>query len=112
MTSSPALPSELTIYTASELRPQFLDWLHRVREAPLAADSGDEIVELDAAAVTEVDGAGVQFLLSVANSLGQAHRVLRLHNPSRLLIDACAALGVSHLIHLDEVTEMNDGAAA
>lgn len=112
MTTPPVLPSELTIYTASELRPQFLDWLQRVREAPLAGDGGEDIIELDAAAVTEVDGAGLQFLLSVANSLGQVHRVLRLSGPSRVLIDACAALGVSHLIHLDEVADLTDGAVA
>ena len=63
------LPPELTIYTVGEWHPRLLDWVGSGPEA----DAVDDTLQLDAAAVTEVDAAGLQLLVSLANTLGQ-HR--------------------------------------
>jgi anti-anti-sigma regulatory factor len=83
-----ALPAELTIYTVGETCPQCLAWID--------AD-GDERVAVDAAAVSDVDAAGVQLLLSLSNALQRRDRELVLTDPSPALIAACAALGAAAL---------------
>ena len=82
-----ALPRELTIYSVGELRPQWLDWLH---------DSANHCV--DGAAVDEVDAAGVQLLLALQHALRAADRPLQLRQPSTVLTNACAALGLSSIV--------------
>jgi anti-anti-sigma regulatory factor len=84
-----ALPEELTIYTLGELSPQCLQWLDADTEACLS---------VDAQAVSEVDAAGVQLLLSLANALAAQARELLLVAPSTTLVAACAALGAQGLI--------------
>jgi anti-anti-sigma regulatory factor len=86
----PPLPAELTIYAASELRAQ---WLAALDASPPEAD-----LQLDASAVTEVDGAGVQLLLALARQLAARDRALRLERPSPRLHEACAALGLDSLL--------------
>lgn len=83
------LPAELTIYTVGELHPQWLAWL--------AADD-DEEMQIDAAAVTDVDAAGVQLVLSLRRSLHDARRVLRITAASDTFAAACRALGVGDLL--------------
>lgn len=82
------LPAELTIYTVGETCPQCLAWVD--------AD-GDDRVTVDAAAVSDVDAAGVQLLLSLANALRRRDRELLLTDPSPALTAACAALGAAAL---------------
>jgi len=82
-----ALPAELTIYTAAELHPQWLQWLNT-----LTADSGPAAVR--AGAVDQVDAAGLQMLLSLAHAMSEREQVLRLHEPSGPLQQACEALGL------------------
>ena len=88
-----SLPSELTIYSVGE-------WAPRLR-AHLAASTDEGSLDglrLEAAAVEEVDAAGVQLLLALANSLAHEQRVLQLVAPSATLTRACAALGASALL--------------
>jgi anti-anti-sigma regulatory factor len=92
MSSCLALPRELTIYTVGELRPQWLD--------QLAADNADPVDPwpVDAAAVEDVDAAGLQLLQSLSNSLAREQRRLLLQRPSAALVAACNALGLPGLL--------------
>jgi anti-anti-sigma regulatory factor len=94
MSSALRLPDELTIYTASEVHAGFLSWLHS--EAAQAAPS--DPLRVAAEGVTDVDAAGVQLLLSLANSLEQRQRGLVLVAPSDCLSEACGVLGVPWLV--------------
>lgn len=89
MTPSRGLPSELTIYTAADVRTLCLAWLGAPAEE---ADEG--VWPLDASAVDQVDAAGVQLLVSLARSLDGLERPLRLVRPSDPLTEACTALGL------------------
>jgi anti-anti-sigma regulatory factor len=86
------LPRELTIYSVGELRPTWLD--------QVAASSADvaDVWSVDAAAVEEVDGAGVQLLQSLANLLARDQRRLALEQPSQALQQACESLGLTALL--------------
>ena len=97
---TPSLPSELTIYTVGELHPQWLAWLAAARMEAGAAGPQAEAFAVDAAAVGEIDAAGVQLLLSLSHALRQAHRALHLRHPSRALAEACNALGAGALLAL------------
>ena len=94
MPTSSALPAELTIYVVGELRPAWL--------ALLAAHSAEASAQLrmDAAAVDQVDAAGVQLLLSLANTLARRSppSALLLDRPSEPLRQACQALGAATLL--------------
>jgi anti-anti-sigma regulatory factor len=94
-----ALPSELTIFTVSEVAPTCLTWIDA-----LAADPRSDALMLDANAVTEIDGAGVQLLLSLSNTLAQKQRSLCLLNPSQALSLACKSLGAQKLMDPTEPT--------
>jgi anti-anti-sigma regulatory factor len=89
MTSSLALPAELTIYTAGETRPQWLAWL--------AADESGAL-QVDASGVKEVDAAGMQLLLALARALEAQQRLLLLERPSPALRGACERLGLTGLL--------------
>ena len=89
MANTHALPAELTIYTVGETGPKWLAWLD---------GGGDERLPVDASAVAEVDAAGVQLLLSLANALRRRDRELELVDPSPVLAAACDALGAGALI--------------
>lgn len=89
MTCTFALPTELTIYTAAETRAAWLAALSAPAEGPL---------RVDAAGVTEVDGAGVQLLLALRRSLAARERALQLVGPSGALDSACRRLGLADLI--------------
>jgi len=93
-----ALPTELTIYTVGELRPQ---WLARLSEAETGPDAAPEPADtclVDGAAVADIDAAGVQLLLSLQRTLGARQQELQIVNASRTLGGACTALGVGSLI--------------
>lgn len=84
------LPSELTIYTVSELLPQWLAWLgaEAAVDGPARVEAGD---------VAEIDGAGLQMLVSLQRALAARGRALELVAPSRVLQDACAGAGLTDL---------------
>ncbi len=90
MSAFPPLPAELTIYAVTELRERWL--------AALDAAPPDGPVELDAAAVVEVDAAGLQLLVALSRRLGADGRALRLAAPSGRLREACAALGLAAML--------------
>jgi anti-anti-sigma regulatory factor len=90
MPGAPALPQELTIFTVGDCHALYQGWL--------TSDSGSETLALDASAVAEVDGAGVQLLLSLANSLAPHGRRLALADPSPPLAAACTNLGAAGLL--------------
>jgi len=93
------LASELTIFTMGDLYPQMLKWLTPAEsEGPV--ESAEQL-RLDASGVAEVDGAGVQLLMSLANSLGRRGRQLVLTDPSAALVSACATLGATPLLKDD-----------
>lgn len=85
------LPPELSIYTVAELRDQ---WLVQLAEA----EADQAAVALNGAAVDQVDAAGVQLLIALANTLARQQRGLSLMAPSAPLINACRALGAALLL--------------
>jgi ABC-type transporter Mla MlaB component len=93
-TTTPAplvLPAELTIYTVAELQPLWLSWLSQVPPSP-----GPEMgVEVQAAAVDQIDAAGMQLLLSLQHALAALGRRCWLRDTSSVLQAGCAALGLS-----------------
>jgi phospholipid transport system transporter-binding protein len=88
------LPAELTIYTAAENRTAWLAWLAGEGDAA----GHDAVCRIDAAAVDEVDAAGVQLLVALAHSLARQQSRLQLTQPSQPLRDACQDLGVASLL--------------
>lgn len=93
MTRDRALPEELTIYVAGELRPRWLQWID---------EDGDDACRVDAAAVAQVDAAGLQLLVALDRALVRRDRRLLLSEPSQALREACSALGLGDW--LDETT--------
>ncbi|MGC3980659.1 MAG: STAS domain-containing protein [Steroidobacteraceae bacterium] len=89
------LPTELTIYSLGALHPQCLAWLD---EVPKSRGKRQDTWPLDGASVNEVDAAGVQLLVSLAHSLKERKRMLRLVNASQPLVEACQVLGVTSLL--------------
>jgi ABC-type transporter Mla MlaB component len=79
------LPDELTIYSAPQVREALLAWV--AEQTKKAKDT----LEVSAAAVAEIDGAGLQLLASLAN----LDQNLKLIDPSSALINACNTLGLS-----------------
>jgi anti-anti-sigma regulatory factor len=100
-----ALPSELTIYTLSTLREEWLGWIGKIAKPRKAAAAKPWL--LDASRVDEVDAAGVQLLLSLSHSLAAKNRRLQLVNSSTPMVNACHGLGATMLLALD--TANTDG---
>ncbi|MCK6426846.1 MAG: STAS domain-containing protein [Burkholderiaceae bacterium] len=88
------LPEELTIYAVGDLASQCRAWLDQDDAA--AAPPADLI--LQAGAVAQVDGAGVQLLIALSNSLAERGRRLDLQGPTPLLRQALARLGAQALL--------------
>jgi anti-anti-sigma regulatory factor len=88
MSHSLVLPRELTIYTASETRADWLTWLTTLPE--------DAVV--DGAAVDQVDGAGLQLLVALRHAVLQRGRAWCLAAASVTLTHACDAIGASALL--------------
>ena len=91
------LPSELTIYTACQTRQTWLAWLSAEQAGP-GDPPPDRLCPVDAAAVDQVDAAGVQLLVALAASLAQQQRRLQLQAPSEPLRQACTSLGATALL--------------
>ena len=92
MTTTRTLPAELSIYTVGELKAQCLAWLG---ESPVDSEAGGEHWPLDASAVDQIDAAGVQLLVSLSHTLARQEQTLHLLQPSAVLSEACAALGLA-----------------
>jgi anti-anti-sigma regulatory factor len=88
------LPPELTIYGVGDLRRGWLEWLAAL--PPAAADAGP--LRVDASAVAEVDGAGLQLLQALAHSAARERRGFIIDEPSGVLAAACQALGLDALL--------------
>lgn len=86
-----ALPAELTIYTVGELHPGWLAWLGERTAAP--AD-GCPPARVMAAAVDQIDAAGLQMLLALQRSLGEHGCGLVIEEPSAVLRQGCEGLGL------------------
>ncbi len=82
------LPEALTIYTVSELQPQLLHYLQAL-VGP---------ARLEAAAVQEVDSAGLQLLQALAMLCQRQGRALQLMQASAAFSGAAAALGLQGLL--------------
>jgi ABC-type transporter Mla MlaB component len=100
MTHARALPAELTIYTAGDVRGQCLTWLGEPADTQAATDTW----VLDASAVDQVDAAGVQLLLSLARSLDAQSNTLRLNQASGPLREACTSLGLGDWLAAHSLT--------
>ena len=80
------LPAEMTIYSAIETRDALLSWVNE------QTAKSAKLLEVSAAKVEEIDGAGLQLLAALSNTEQQWHLV----QPSRCFVDACTALGLAH----------------
>jgi ABC-type transporter Mla MlaB component len=105
MTTLLALPSELTIYSLSALKPLWLDSLPKPSRSKRAPSKEASAWPVECSAVNEVDAAGIQLLLALASALQARRRTLQLVNPSGPLIAACRSLGVSSLLAAPEAIE-------
>jgi len=105
-----ALPAELTIYTVGELHPQWLAWLGQAA----AAVPNESRAEIQAAAVEQVDAAGLQLLLSLQLALAERGRSLQIQAPSAVLRGGCEALGLSEWLQaqMAHAVQMPEGAQA
>ncbi len=94
MTEFLQLPAELSIYSVGELHA---DWMARWIAVRDQLGTDEEIV-VGAERVDQVDAAGVQLLLSLRRLVVSHGGLLRLENPSAILVAACVALGASALL--------------
>jgi ABC-type transporter Mla MlaB component len=94
----PALPPELTIYTAADTHRLWLDWWAG------AGAAGSGAVAVDAAALDSIDGAGLQLLLALQRLFAGHECTLALERPSAVLRAACAAMGAPLLLPADGAT--------
>ncbi|CAN5227518.1 hypothetical protein BH11PSE9_BH11PSE9_21610 [soil metagenome] len=85
-----SLPGELTIYTVTETHQQ---WLEHWPSLPL-----EDSLQVGAAAVEQIDAAGLQLLVSLRRSLAQREQRLELLQPSAALTRACLAFGCHTLL--------------
>ncbi|PTT76345.1 hypothetical protein DBR42_27045 [Pelomonas sp. HMWF004] len=76
------------MYTVGELHPRWRAWAD---EAAAQTDS----VTVDGSAVDQIDGAGLQLLVSLCRTLTARNTALRLTEASAVLREGCAALGLS-----------------
>lgn len=81
------LPTELTIYSALETRDALQIWLAKQTQGSVSP------LEVGAASVAEIDGAGLQLLASLAASVTQRGDAWHLVAPSEAVQDACRTLG-------------------
>lgn len=82
------LPADLNIYSVLEVREILLAWV----TGQIAA--GSDRLEISAAQVAEVDGAGLQLLAALSNMSPSWHLVAA----SKAFVDACHALGLDQWI--------------
>ncbi len=82
------LPPELSIYTVGDLRTDWLTWLANVSDD----------VEIAGGEVDQVDGAGVQLLVSLHRAVRQRGLGWRLFPASASLMSACSAIGAREVL--------------
>jgi anti-anti-sigma regulatory factor len=82
------LPAELTIFTAAETRDLLLAQLAQ-------AEAEDLPLQVDAAEVLDVDGAGVQLLVALSRLCERDQRRWCLLSPTDALVRACTVLGLA-----------------
>ena len=94
------LPGELTIFTAAEVREALLSALadRSAADAPL---------RVDGSGVIDVDGAGVQLLVSLSRLCDRDERGWHLAEPSDALVGACRTLGLSMWLDAHRQSEGN-----
>lgn len=81
------LTPEWNIYSALESRDALLGWASEQN-----AKGGSDVLEISAAQVREVDGAGLQLLAALSNQ----EIVWKLVDASEVFMDACKTLGLGH----------------
>ncbi len=84
MTTSFELPEEMTIYSALETRDKLLAWVTE------QTAKSSKMLEVSAAKVEQIDGAGLQLLAALAN-MDQPWRICQ---PSEAFVQACSTLGL------------------
>ena len=94
MLSKLSLPSELTIYTVADFHSRCVSQVLAQGDLPWTKSPS----LLDASPVEEVDAAGLQLLVSLANALKSHGGRLLLDKPSLALSQACTALGMEALL--------------
>ena len=87
-----ALPAELTIYAVAEIRESMLAWLARQES------SAPDAVEIDAGKVDDVDGAGLQLVGSLLQTLAHQGRGWKFTEVSNSLREASQLLGGADLL--------------
>lgn len=85
MTTQFDLPAELTIYSAIETRDSLLAWA-----TEQTAKSNSQL-EISAAAVTDVDGSGLQLLAALSNM----DLTWKLIDASAAFSEACRTMGLA-----------------
>lgn len=98
MATTRSLPPEFTIYSLANLHKSWLAALPKAARGKRSTAKAVAPWAIDASAVTEVDAAAVQLLVSLSHALAVRSRTLALTNPSRPMVRACDALGVSSLL--------------
>lgn len=92
------LPAELTIYSVTETRAALLAWLESQNlDAGMPVDIGGANIE-------DIDGAGLQLLGALTQTLSQRGVAWRVTDPSRTLLEACQVLGSSTWLSCDLAT--------
>jgi ABC-type transporter Mla MlaB component len=97
MSNPRSLPPEFTIYSLATLRKQWLASLPKGARGKRAAAKRATAWTIDASAVTEVDAAALQLLVSLSQALAMRNSALTLVDPSGPLRKACDALGLGFL---------------
>lgn len=93
-----SLPEELTIYTAGELHPRWLEWLQTVPAEGAAVD-------IRAESVDQVDAAGLQLLLALERALTARGATVSMIASSAALRSGCEAIGLASWLQSHEATE-------
>ena len=78
------LPTELTIYSATDTRAALLAWVEKERVQATAA------LQVCACEVAQIDAAGLQLLVG----LDKMDLIWTLTNPSSVFTEACQTLGL------------------
>lgn len=84
------LPENMTIYNVGELKEELLIHLK---------NSGGDPVQLDAAKLKDIDGAGIQLLLSLYKTLQEEDRSLSIQNPNQLLNHLLQVSGAADILY-------------
>jgi ABC-type transporter Mla MlaB component len=105
MSTPPALPPALTIYSLVALKALSMEALPKPTKSRRRSSKAAAAWPMESSAVNEVDAAGIQWLVALSHSLQSRHLALQLANPSQPLIDACLSMGLSSLLANPGATE-------